>query len=82
MFYGINKEQLFMMLKNQDNKCPICKSEFVNRKNTHVDHNHTTGKVRELLCSRCNTTLGMLEENVETLKNMILYIEKHNESEE
>ena len=38
------------------------------------DHNHTTGKVRALLCRSCNTSLGLLREDSKILYNMISYI--------
>lgn len=40
-----------------------------------VDHNHNTGTVRGLLCHNCNSSLGLLKENVSILEKMIKYIE-------
>lgn len=76
--YNIDLNIYNNMLKNQDNKCVICENEFKNSKNIHVDHNHTTGAVRDLLCSKCNTALGMFYENVKSLENAIKYLKKHN----
>ena len=42
-----------------------------------IDHCHDSGKVRGLLCSNCNTALGLLKEDVERMKSMIRYIETH-----
>jgi hypothetical protein len=42
-----------------------------------VDHNHATGKIRALLCNDCNACLGMLQENPDTLRAMLAYLERH-----
>lgn len=79
--YGINIEQLHKMTEAQNNKCAICgrhPSEDSHRwGKLCIDHCHKTGKTRELLCSRCNTTIGKVGESVELLKKMIDYLEKH-----
>lgn len=41
-----------------------------------LDHNHITGELRGILCSNCNTALGLVAENTEVLRQMILYLEK------
>ena len=51
------------MLEKQENKCAICRKVFDDRKHTHVDHNHTTGKVRALLCNQCNLAVGHLQDD-------------------
>jgi len=69
--YGLTTEEFSDMIKKQNNKCKICQYEM----NTpQVDHNHTTGKVRALLCRNCNTSLGLLKEDTKVLYNMISYI--------
>lgn len=42
-----------------------------------VDHNHTTGKVRAILCSRCNGALGQFCDDTDLLKSAIKYLEKY-----
>ena len=77
--YGLTEEQFLQMKEAQNNKCVICNKEFDDTsKNTNacVDHCHTTNNVRGLLCGYCNSALGMLKENVESMKNMITYVEK------
>lgn len=71
--HGITKEIYDEMYKAQNGKCYICGLDEVK---LHIDHNHSTGKVRRLLCKECNMALGLLKENVVTLKNMIEYLEK------
>jgi hypothetical protein len=57
--YGVTEEQFQAMLKGQNNACGICKKV----KPLGVDHNHTTGKVRGLLCQKCNHAIGLLDED-------------------
>ena len=63
--YGLTKEKYEEMLKEQKGCCLLCnrtKSEVFSRNtNLVVDHCHTTGQVRALLCSRCNIIVGMIE---------------------
>lgn len=86
--FGITLDIFNEMLEQQDNKCAICSKMIKSRENrSHmknvacVDHNHTTGKVRQLLCNECNWALGLVEENINTMKGMIAYIEKHNHAQ-
>ena len=69
--YGIEPEEYEAMKLAVDNKCEIC---FQHSNNLHVDHDHTTGTVRGLLCSNCNRGIGLLQENVLFLQNAISYI--------
>jgi len=43
-----------------------------------VDHNHKTGKIRGLLCTKCNTALGIMEENKELMLKLINYLMESN----
>ena len=62
--YGITYNDYTKMLKEQQNKCKICNIDFsLRKKAAAVDHDHTTGKVRGLLCVVCNTNLGWYENN-------------------
>ena len=67
------------LLESQGGVCQICKCPpFVNeRKNFAVDHDHSTGKVRGILCSSCNTMLGNAKDNISTLQNAISYLSKY-----
>lgn len=71
--YGINKDEYDEKLKEQDFKCAICKKGVSNNRRAFcVDHNHTTGKIRGLLCDGCNRGLGYYEI---WLKEYIKYLE-------
>ena len=77
--YGINLVDYNQMLSEQDGKCKICKTEA---KRLVVDHCHTTKRVRGLLCSPCNTGIGMLKESENILRRAINYINEHNVKKE
>ena len=73
--YGITYDEYDEMLVNQNGKCAICTTTDPGGKGRfHVDHCHTTGKVRGLLCHHCNTMLGLAKDSVETLNNAISYL--------
>jgi len=56
--YGITLEIYNQMLKAQGGVCAICHKEDSKGNHLSVDHDHSTGKVRGLLCGRCNLALG------------------------
>lgn len=73
------------LFKNQGGKCLICEKHFesdklYSKERLVVDHCHITGKVRGLLCCNCNTAIGMMNENINSLKNAIIYLLKSNEN--
>lgn len=73
--YGITVEIYDSLLKSQDNRCAICNRHISEIKsNLVIDHNHTTGAVRGLLCSRCNTGIGQLGDSVDLLEKAIQYL--------
>ena len=72
--YGLSPEKHEAMKVMQDGDCMICGE----REGTHVDHNHSTGKVRGLLCSQCNSAIGLMNDNPDVLKAGADYLEDHN----
>jgi|SRR5688572_16673461 len=72
--YNITWEDYQQMLQNQGGVCKICKDPPSQRR-LAVDHNHHTGEVRGLLCGRCNTALGSFKDNIELLKQALIYLE-------
>jgi hypothetical protein len=81
--YGITPEKYARLLKKQKDFCAIClRPETLTRygkpQSLSVDHNHKTGNVRALLCSKCNLTVGYVQEDIERMKRVIQYIELHN----
>lgn len=74
--YGINLTEYNNILNKQNNKCALCNRKF--KEKIYVDHCHKTGKVRELLCIHCNTSLGHFNDDIILLNKAIKYLEKHN----
>ena len=75
--YGLTMEAYNDMLIAQGGGCDICGAPPLPNKRLGVDHDHATGKVRGLLCSKCNVAIGFLGESVDTMLSAIAYIEKH-----
>jgi Autographiviridae endonuclease VII len=65
------------MLKQQRGKCAICKTEPYELKRLSVDHCHEAGKVRGLLCVKCNAALALLGGDLVLLKKAIAYLQHH-----
>lgn len=73
--YGISEQDYGRMFIEQDGRCLICGQKDTSKK-LCVDHNHLTGDVRGLLCSRCNSMIGFAKENPTTLMNGAIYLMK------
>jgi len=81
--YGIDTETYNEMLLKQSNVCAIC---FLPESKKHqngkicklaIDHCHKTGKIRGLLCSKCNTGIGNLKDSAELCLNAHRYLNNH-----
>ena len=77
--YGITENQYETLLKSQRGLCAIC-GEPPRTKRLHVDHDHATGQVRELLCTPCNTLAGLLESRRRPAVEA--YLKKHSQIKE
>lgn len=76
---GMTRKRYDDMLKEQNGNCSICgrnKKEF--KVMLGVDHNHDTGEVRGLLCHKCNTAIGGLEDNIDLLLSAVSYLRQEN----
>lgn len=71
--YGMSLEAYREMFDIQNGKCITCLREYPS---LCVDHNHTTGMVRGLLCNHCNVALGFVNDNIKILRRMIIYLKK------
>jgi len=74
--YGLTKEGYLEMFKSQNGVCAICCNPE-KKKRLAVDHCHNTGKIRGLLCARCNTSIGRFNDDVELLQKAIDYLKTH-----
>ena len=72
--YGIDLMAYENMYEEQTGRCQICSTPH---DTLHVDHDHSSGNVRALLCASCNKGLGMFKDNIEHLQTAIAYLSKH-----
>lgn len=81
--YGINAEQYFVMLEMQNFSCAICKTSSPGSRHYkrmgkteyfYVDHCHSTGRVRGLLCLKCNTAIGLINDSAEIAEKISIYL--------
>lgn len=82
--YGLPYEEYQAMWNRQNGLCEICSRpllEIRGSKGAAVDHDHATGKVRDILCGRCNSVIGFCEEDVTLMQKFIGYVEKHKTQE-
>lgn len=70
--YGMTEEDYIKKFKKQKGRCAIC--GLVVAGNLNIDHDHSSGLVRGLLCTRCNLGLGMFKDDINILKKSIKYI--------
>lgn len=73
--YGITQQEFNNLLHNQNGLCAICNEQMPFEKAICVDHDHTTGKVRGLLCYFCNLALGITKDRPRILRKAAEYLE-------
>jgi hypothetical protein len=76
--YGVTEKQYRTILAFQGGACAICK--FIpgpKDKPLYVDHDHTTNENRGLLCHKCNTAIGLLQDSQENINSALIYIQKY-----
>lgn len=76
--FGLTHEQYEAMAVAQNHRCALCDCPDLPEKRLAVDHDHRTGKVRALLCDRCNRGIGYLDEDPVKLRAAAEYLESHN----
>lgn len=74
--YNLSLHDYRTMLQNQKFACAICEIEFDNTQRACVDHCHDTGEVRGLLCKNCNSGIGLLGDNEQSLRKALKYVER------
>jgi len=82
--YGLTIEQYDEMLQKQNNVCAICQEPSLSLdprtnkvRRLAVDHCHKTGKIRGLLCSKCNKGIGLFRDNPVLFANVIKYLQEN-----
>jgi hypothetical protein len=92
--FNLTSDNYEAMLLLQNDLCAICNNPETHNgrkskrfpehavlvKRLSVDHNHSTGKIRALLCHNCNAMLGNSKDSIEILQNAISYLKKHETS--
>ena len=80
--YGLDEEGYQKLLHRQGGVCAICQGPPNGKGHRyHVDHDHRTGRVRGLLCSRCNTMIGHALENPDILRAGATYVAERSGTE-
>lgn len=72
--YGLSIRSYSQMYARQEGRCAICRI-FDAKRFLAVDHAHLSGRIRGLLCTRCNVGLGMFQDNPELLRQAAQYLE-------
>lgn len=72
--YGIDENQVQDLLAKQNGVCGLCKDETIETAKLVVDHDHSTGQVRGLLCTSCNLMLGHYEARQLTIYDISEYL--------
>jgi hypothetical protein len=78
--FGISLADKKAIFESQGARCAVCGGDDSgSRSDWHTDHDHKTGKVRGVLCHHCNMLLGNAKDCVETLRQAITYLLRHQE---
>ena len=72
--YNLSQKEWEGLWYSQDGRCSICDKFFEDIKDICVDHNHETGKIRGLLCKKCNSAIGFFNDNLQLLKTATEYL--------
>lgn len=72
--YGITLEEKEFMVDSQGGSCAICGCDFSGEVKPNIDHCHATGKVRGILCRKCNSVLGLADDDAHRLGVAISYL--------
>jgi hypothetical protein len=76
--YGITLKEHQQMYEEQNGVCAVCEKPGDGKwKKLCVDHDHKTGKVRQLLCRNCNMILGQVDDSINHLGKLTAYLQKH-----
>jgi hypothetical protein len=74
--YNLSIDEYKTLIESQNNSCKVCGTHAKNnlKGKLYIDHCHTTGKVRGLLCMKCNSALGLLNDDKALIQNLLDYL--------
>lgn len=72
--YGIGPDEFDALLSKQNGRCAICGTDDPGTRKFNVDHDHETGKIRGILCQRCNLAIGHFKDNLDIMENAMRYV--------
>ena len=72
--YGITEDEYWERFENQRGVCKICKRPQKDGRKLAVDHDHLTGEIRGLLCYKCNTAAGLIDDDPVLAEQLMLYL--------
>jgi hypothetical protein len=77
--YRLTDEELDHLLEAAGETCQICLRPFTEEQDTKraIDHHHSTGKVRGIICTKCNLGIGMANEDLARMERMAAYLRHH-----
>jgi hypothetical protein len=74
--YGITYEEFDTLFDLQNGVCFLCEAPLVrDDRLTHLDHDHDTDRARGILCMKCNVGIGMFQDDVDLIKEVVRYLE-------
>ena len=78
--YGITAQEYDARIAAQNGKCEVCKNKPNGngaKSKLHLDHCHTTQKIRGMICGNCNAALGMAKDDLVILRALVAYMERY-----
>jgi hypothetical protein len=77
--YGLTEADWDAFIKRQKNRCAVCRTDTPGGRGErwHIDHDHVTNQVRGLLCGKCNSAIGLLQDDPEIIRAAARYVTKH-----
>lgn len=77
--YGISHSERDAMIQKQRNRCASCEETIGKEipRTVNIDHCHKSGTVRGILCSACNTSLGLMKDDPIRIRKLAMYAERH-----
>lgn len=75
--YGLDFRTYFELIESQNYECAICKTEIKDPRKRAIDHCHTSGTIRGILCQQCNKGLGHFGDDPKRLLRAAKYLQKY-----